>query len=828
MRLRWYQQGRGALPTMGAILALALPGCGWTDTTKSEPEAPAAGNAVATPTTTTTASPALFTGTPASLPSNGRPDSYAYYGLGVDPKEPEHYDNDQQQGRDTWIMWTAGNQNFFRLGSQLGGNIGVSIEYFRLLDTRRRSSRFRQLGMINEPNCEEAKEPDEYGFWLDKWDGDPYKGAYPDTSIYGEPTGVVGLRKFGNPKFDKSKWDRNSSPQEYFRNPGKVEPPYLIGMACAFCHMGFHPLRPPADPANPRWENLAANLGNQFLAEGRVFFGEGRAVYGDQNDGDGLHPNDFLYQLGATQQRGTSETSRLSYDFINNPNTMNSIFNLESRPSFKETYNKVAEDQVRRIVPAPQELPVIHHVLKTGEDSQGIPIASIRVYVNIGMFGDYWITKLWNPLQPDQGQTPFDMTVAAAKSPDWNATLMRMPDLEKYLATYRPMRLETIPAAVDKGLVVPDSFRDSTDPAKKARWAQVEQGRTVFADQCARCHSSKPKPGADIAGDAGKVKDYYRNQVAAADFLDGNVLTDDVPYPVSELKENAARALATNATAGHVWDQFSSPEFKARPASGPVALYNPASPSQPREWQPPAGGRGYYRTASLVNIWATAPFLHNNSVGEFSSEIPGLEQPATWVSVEGRLRVFEAAIDALLNPEKRDMGPDGKVDAEKSVKRVSQDCWVYLRLGNLAAVVDDVFSKIELPGDDIGVIRDFKAKIKKDLFGTEPANLANVPLVKILVPKGTPINLIANIHVKNRDKAIQPFLKYTLARKALESLPILGPLGRKGLEAMVRQAQDELLSISEYPDLVENHGHEYGRDLSAADKTALIEYLKKL
>ena len=31
----------------------------------------------------------------------------------------------------------------------------------------------------------------------------------------------------------------------------------------------------------------------------------------------------------------------------------------------------------------------------------------------------------------------------------------------------------------------------------------------------------------------------------------------------------------------------------------------------------PGGGRGYIRTPSLTSIWATAPFLHNNSVGVF-------------------------------------------------------------------------------------------------------------------------------------------------------------------------------------------------------------------
>jgi hypothetical protein len=27
------------------------------------------------------------------------------------------------------------------------------------------------------------------------------------------------------------------------------------------------------------------------------------------------------------------------------------------------------------------------------------------------------------------------------------------------------------------------------------------------------------------------------------------------------------------------------------------------------------GGRGYMRNISLVNVWATAPFMHNNAIG---------------------------------------------------------------------------------------------------------------------------------------------------------------------------------------------------------------------
>ena len=204
------RQQSGATRSAGLILALGvgLTGCGGgTDTAPSKPPV-SHGD-----TGTTTPPPSLFTGTPASLPSNGRPDSYAYYGLGVDSSKPPFYDQDQQKRAPT--PGSCGPPGTRTSSGSAANSAATSHLHrdLRLLNLRTALHRFQRLGMINEPNCEEAKEPDEYGFWLDKWKGDPYKDAYPDTKTYGEPTGVVGLRKFPNPKFDKSKWDRKHRPR---------------------------------------------------------------------------------------------------------------------------------------------------------------------------------------------------------------------------------------------------------------------------------------------------------------------------------------------------------------------------------------------------------------------------------------------------------------------------------------------------------------------------------------------------------------------------------------------------------------------------------------
>ena len=207
------------LSSLGLTISLLLAGCGQSD--EGIEDAP-----VVKPAPTSGKAPETGPAPATGVATGQSKDKYAYYGKG------EGFTPIQQTGRDTWIMWTGGNQAFFRLGSEKAGSLGIPVEYFRLLDSRERPNRFRRLGMVNEPNFRQATEPDEYGLWLDQWLGDD---TYPDTKVYGLPTGIVGLRKFPNPKFDKSKWNV----QEYYRKPNSIEPPYLVGMACGVLPHGI-------------------------------------------------------------------------------------------------------------------------------------------------------------------------------------------------------------------------------------------------------------------------------------------------------------------------------------------------------------------------------------------------------------------------------------------------------------------------------------------------------------------------------------------------------------------------------------------------------------
>ncbi len=530
----------------------------------------------------------------------------------------------QEHGRDTWYFWTGGDldhdgktivgdQELWRL---LAIKTHGALDLLQAVDSRYRGERFKRFGVVSDPDCKKATQPDKYGLWLDDC-------SSPDVpriaDVPGEPTGVMGLRKFLNPKFDETKWDA----KKYMADPASVEPPYLIGMACSFCHVGFNPLHPPADPENPEWHNLHPGIGNQYFRE-QLFT---TAKYPPSR---GLKPSDFRWQVANAEPPGTSDTSAVATDHLNNPNVINNIANVNDRPK----HHEVTADGVERDV---------YHILKDGADSVGsaclddptprpgvndTACAALRVYVNIGMCADVW-TTLQDPIFGMlKSQDPFVPKKArqqnGACNTAWLATQARMDGLESFLRTLTPLHL----ADADGGA------------AYMPKDAQVmNRGKIVFAENCARCHSSK-QPPANYSGDHA---DWFRTAVMQDDFLTNNFLSDDARYPVSELKTNSKRAMGSNAMEGHTWQEFSSATYKKQSSVHVDGLVNPMHPSLPILPFEATDGRGYYRTPTLANVWATAPLLHNNSIGLFNAD----------PSLAGRLGAYQDAMDKLLWPDHR-------------------------------------------------------------------------------------------------------------------------------------------------------------------------------
>ena len=135
-----------------------------------------------------------------------------------------------------------------------------------------------------------------------------------------------GCGLFPNPEFDgaaKRRWDPNlyytdtAEGRRYGRDPYTIRP-FRVGMSCGYCHIAPHPLKPPADPEFPRWENLSNNIGNQFLRM-RVAFG------------NTLEPENYLYHVFDSIPPRAVDTSAHPSDNNNNPNTVNSFFGLRGR-----------------------------------------------------------------------------------------------------------------------------------------------------------------------------------------------------------------------------------------------------------------------------------------------------------------------------------------------------------------------------------------------------------------------------------------------------------------------------------------------------------------
>jgi len=644
-------------------------------------------------------------------------------------------------GRNTWNLWSGGNQHFWNHAAQ--DSYGL-MDLLKMLDNRKfpRVERFKTLGLVNEPGFRAPSKADEFGLWLDEQVEPEPAGI--DETVYGKPSGVLGFRLFPNPEFNdeaRKKWDgKRFYEDKVYYNDNKLIRPYRVGVACGSCHIAPNPSNPPADPENPRWENLASAIGNQYINEGKVF-------------ACNVEKGGFFYEMLAAQPRGTSDTSRIATDHINNPNAINAIFLLAERERIQ-----VPEKMAGGTLALPdekEEMPVAH-VLKDGADSIGIPGATIRVYVNIGMFSEYWLTR-HNRLIGLRPQRPFEIPYAREHSVFWRATEERLGNIAAFFRKLKPFHLAD--ASDGQAYIATDS-------------SVMTRGKEVFAESCAVCHSSK-QPPANIDPRSGEGKGWFRAEVMKPEFLENNFLSDEKRYPLTKIETNSARAFATNAKAHHIWDNFSSQTYKELSPVDELEFFNPFDETHPIKFRPKDKdvAPGYYRTPSLVNLWSSAPFLHNNMLGKFTGD----------PSVAGRMDAFNDAVEKLLWPEKR-LNKD-------SIWRTQNECSFHLRKEFLPSPFD------KLAG------RDGYVKIGR-------------------IPKGTPINLLANLQPDFQRTGA--FLKAAgkLTKINLENL------SPEAADAELRKLVPDLIAMNKCPDFIEDKGHYFGTDLSDNDKRALIEYLK--
>lgn len=781
-------------------------------------------------------------------------------------------------GREIWFKATAGNARFHTYTFQQ--RITALIDWFGVLRSDSRDTRFRTWGLINDPGCCKPgsagcpAQSDEETYGFDWCPGDETllkfvgKQGYRDPSCdfkdaraaagdpdghqkgredscnlaFGTSTGALGFRKFPNPRFDAAAWKQlngrlgtwegynrtlsNDPARSDFRvrklADASVEPPFLIGTACASCHVAFNPARPPADPEHPKWENLSGLIGNQYIRVSEMLI-------------SGMPHDDLLWQVFAHARPGTSDTSAIPNDQVNNAGTINALINIAQRPVFPgekvNRWRKVAScpaataESVCWCEPGKPgkcweksiQSETVHHILKGGGDSIGALGAIQRVYFNIGSCAEQcWVNHLTDLRQLDPqarnfGQTPFDIGQCRRDCPNFRAIEDRLHNiLDFFLTAPEGQARDLVEARANQrgtSYAQADLVRDLEHDFGKGA---VSRGQQVFAANCARCHASGKPPFEAVDFRAIDGKSGLR-----ADWL-GN----DVPIPVTEVGTYRCRALHSNHLRGHVWEQFANEDYHARKTVSGIL-------------EPHDGGRGYYRNISLLNLWAHAPFLHNNAVGPelcgwggdkanpyelyrssyVDATQPGNpplakdKQPACWTydpSVDGRFKLYVASMQDLLNPAQR---------IPKATK-VDQD------------IVLDIGPRI------------FDGQAEKRLVG-----------FTVRVPAGATAGNVGNfrhkdfivdlVRAKLKPKELESRLATVLpAAEAQKLAAEMQAIGRaivsdpNRLVEVVKEARARTPALwqvySSCSAEIENDGHRFGEDLSDADKNALIAFLATL
>lgn len=763
---------------------------------------------------------------------------------------------DEVKGRNTWIVWTGGND---RLWDKLSITSFGALDFLKTVSSHpalkgSRDNRWNYLGLVNEPCFTKAAGPDpkRYGLWLDQrtqnCPADPfedetkYPGVHygargkniPAGSYYGYATGIVGLRLFPNPDFDETaqkRWDpvRYYSDPSYYESKSLVKP-YRVGMSCGFCHVGPNPIHPPADPNNPKWEDLSSNVGAQYFWIDRIFYWQ-------------TDRSNFVFQLFHTSRPGSLDTSLISTDNINNPRTMNAVYLIGPRVlqakrwgqehlaggglNNRQLNDYVSSGPLATLYDKPSTV-WTPRVLKDGSDSVGIMGALNRVYLNIGTFSEEWLLH-FNPLVGGKPISPIEVQVARNNSAYFAATENQtFATAQFFLKTTDPHRLQDAPGA---------------SQYLSASQSELQRGKVVFAENCARCHSNKLPDnvaGLDPNGCAGKdylscwnryweatktpeFKQKMTEIVSKDDFLKDNTLTAEFRVPVTLLHTNACSPLATNALSGNIWDNFSSQSYKDLPSAGEITWYQPLT-GEPRTLVLPSGGRGYTRPPSLISLWSTAPFLLNNTVGPFDPD----------PSVAGRMRSFQASIEQMLWPERRQSDSSLGSKVPGLIDRTSEPSYLRITGGYLPRALERLAGTGE--------------RLAPWWFGEGGIRLGPIPA-------GTPVGLLTNLnlldeedpHPLQRDEKI-----LSLVTKINVDLLKLGSKPSNEQAARVfANVVEPLLGLSKCPDLVVNRGHYFGTDylepaeranrdlaakamsdrgvgLSDEDKRALISFLKTL
>jgi hypothetical protein len=678
---------------------------------------------------------------------------------------------------------------------------------------------------------------------------------------FGNPTGAVGYRKFPNPRFNADRWKKIGGWEGFEKRmteseiDASIEPPFRVAKACASCHAAFDPLNPPADMNHPTWKNIKGETGNQYINISAVL-------------GSGVKHNSVEYQMFVHSRPGATDTSAVPNDFVNNPGTINAIINFPKRPTFKDKVTRWDvtdscspgpncqvinyKDGRRKFWKLTTDTREVMHILKGGEDSVGADIAVQRVYVNIGMCAEQcWVNHLSNvreldPTMRGYAQTPFNIAQCRNDCASWRANEDRVGDILSYLLSRRPTDLKD---ALYKAK--PDSLRENeletylnTRYGGNPASGLVQAGKSIFAKNCAQCHSSQNSDKNDMSvaenfdGVDFKVKEFLPN----GEEIRSDWMGNDKSTPVTEVGTYKCRSMHSNHMTGHVWQGFSSDTYKAHNSV--------ISDTRSRKMD---GGRGYYRNISLLNVWAHAPFMHNNGIGP---DICGNEPDRnfnTWrntlegtqvnantkyncamyfnPSVEGRLKLYEASLDELLTPS---------AQRPRRISKTDENIRIPLGIDvNFLAGVSPLY--LDLPiGMPVNAMTSLDIKaFSGDLFGAVPFYEAWLAVdTKDTAGKAKAKAQFDQYWVTKMNDATAGVEMAKTSMETFETLRITSNVAemkkktKDWLDGLRKNQNTRLAVYTKYYSncdaFYENQGHDFGTGLSQDDKKALKAFLATL
>ena len=410
--------------------------------------------------------------------------------------------------------------------------------------------------------------------------------------------------------------------------------------------------------------------------------------------------------------------------------------------------------------------------------------------------------------------------------------------------------------------------------------------KQLFAEWAAAGEFWDHDPGRWLQDDA--YKKWAEAAVETPEFWQNNFLSSDYRIPITVVGTNPARAMATNGLDGHMWSDFTSLSYKQLPSVGSIKYFNPYAGDQggeqtftpqhkaPKGSPEGGGGVGFYRPASLVSVWTSAPLLHNNSLGLFNND----------PSVDGRLIAFDDAIRKLLWPARRlesssydEATPERLKQDHGLIWRTTQVTYItlpgqyvpsflvkipfiqkiekwYARWAPEHPLAQRIFSIPWLPGAILFVIAFLCFVFAGRKRSSDPAvilrrkwwarflgyaaiviGLAISSFLYLLsgrlgdvrlgpIPKGTPVSLLANTNPDADPALLRKTIFATLETLADIESRHLSP--EEAHQLMRDKVAPALVKVSKCPDFVMDEGHyfKWFDSMSDEDKNALIELLK--